>query len=85
MPHELFLTTRQAIKIGNAFADDRLTDIKLSKVHLCKMIKPCGFFGSWLINSGEKALTNFAISLAIDSLPELVCNLASNAINKSER
>ena len=85
MPHELFLTTRQAIKIGNAFADDRLTDIKLIKVHLCKMIKPCGFFGSWLINSGEKALTNFAIPLAIDSLPELVCNLASHAINKSER
>ena len=36
MPHELFLATRQANKIGNAFADNMSTDIKLSKDQISK-------------------------------------------------
>ena len=61
------------------------TDIKFSKAQLSKIIQSEGPFGSWLSNLGEKALTNVAIPLAIDNLPGFVINVASNAINKSER
>ena len=36
LPHESFLTTRQTIKIRNAFAKNMSTDIKLSKTQLSK-------------------------------------------------
>ena len=41
--------------------------------------------GSWIGNLGTKSLTNFTITLARESLPGLVSNLTSNAINKLER
>ena len=31
MPHELFITIRQSVKIGNAIANNMLANIKLSK------------------------------------------------------
>ena len=34
LPHELFLTTRQTNKIRNAFANNMLTDTKLSKAEI---------------------------------------------------
>ena len=37
LPYELFLTTRQKIKI-NAFPENMSTDIKLSKAQLSKII-----------------------------------------------
>ena len=58
---------------------------KLSKAQISKIIQSGGFFGSWLGNLGKKALTNIAIPLVRDNLPELVSNLTSNAVNKSER
>ena len=58
------------------------TDIKLSKTQISKKIQSAGSFGSWL---GKKALRNVAIRFARDSLPGLVSNIASNAINKFER
>ena len=73
LPHELFPTTRQTIKIKNAFAN-MSTDIKLSKVSK----------GSLLANLGSKEPANVAISLARDNLPGLVSNLTSSAINKFE-
>ena len=36
LPHELFLTTRQATKIRNAFTNKMSTDIKLSKAQISK-------------------------------------------------
>ena len=39
LPHELFLTTRQRTKIRNPFANIMLTDIKLSKAQLTKIIQ----------------------------------------------
>ena len=39
LPDELFLTTRQTIKIRNAFADDMSTDLKLSKTQISQIIK----------------------------------------------
>ena len=61
------------------------TDIKLNKVQISKIIQLGGSFGSWLGNLGKKAITNIAISLARGSLPGLVSNLTSNAINEFER
>ena len=40
---------------------------------------------SWLSNLGTNVLTNIAILLARNNLPELVSNLTSNAINQFER
>ena len=85
LPHELILTTRQTTKIRTAFADNMSTDIKLSKAQISKIIQSGGSFGSWLGNLGKKILTNIAINLARDSLPRLISNLTSNAINKFER
>ena len=56
-------------------------DIKLSKAQLSKIIQIGGFFRNMLDNLGKKVITN----LARDSLPGLVRNLASNAVNKFER
>ena len=60
-------------------------NIKLSKAQTSKIIQSGGFFDSWLGNLGKKALTNIAIPLVRDNLPELVSNLTSNAVNKFER
>ena len=60
------------------------TDIKFSKTQISKIIQSGGSFGSWLDNTGKKALTNFAIPLARYNLPGLASNLTSNAINKFE-
>ena len=61
------------------------TDIKLSKAQISKIIQSVGFFAYWLGNLGKKTLANVAIPLARDSLPVLVSNLASIAINKFEK
>ena len=39
LPHELFLITRQKIKIRNVFVNNILTNIKLSKAQLPKVIQ----------------------------------------------
>ena len=49
------------------------------------MIQSVGSFGSWLGNSGKKALTSTAIPLARDNLPGLISNLASNVIDLKEK
>ena len=87
--NELFLTTRQSIKIRNIFANNIWTDIKLSKSQISKIIQWSGFFGSWLNELGKKIETNLSLCFARDKLPRLVNNItsnaASNAINKFER
>ena len=47
-PHELSLTNRQVENICKAFANHLLTDIKLSKTQLSKMIQSGGFLGRLL-------------------------------------
>ena len=61
------------------------TDIKLSKAQISKIIQSGWSFGFWLADLGKKVPKNVAIPLARDSLPGLVSNLTSNAINKFER
>ena len=62
-----------------------LTDTKLIKAQMSKIIQLGGSFGSWWGNSEKKALTNMAIHLAGGNLPGLVGNLTLNAINKLDR
>ena len=85
MPYDLFLTTRQATKIRNAFANNMSTDIKLGKAQISKIIQSGGSFDFWLGNLGQKALTNVANPLARDNLSGLVSNLTLNGIHKFER
>ena len=46
--HELLLTTRQKIKLINAFNINMSTDLKLSKAQISKIIISGGFSGSLL-------------------------------------
>ena len=85
MSHELFLTTRQTIKLKNAFANNMSTDIKLCKAQISKTIQSGRTFGSWLANVGKKALRKVAILLANNNIPGLVSILASNSISKLKK
>ena len=51
--HELFLTTRETTEIGNTFANNMSTDIKLSKGKISEIIQSGGSFGYWLGNLGK--------------------------------
>ena len=46
--HELLLTTRQKIKLRNAFNNNISTDLKLSKAQISKIIQSGGFLGKLL-------------------------------------
>ena len=81
LPQKIFLTTRQATKIRNAFANRMSTDVKLSKAQISKIIQSGGSrFASRLSNLGKKTLTNVTIPVARDNLPGLVSNLTSSTI-----
>ena len=45
-PQELLLTTRQRTKLRNAFNNNMLTDLKLTKAQISKIIQSGGFLGS---------------------------------------
>ena len=62
-----------------------LTDIKLGKTQMSPIVQSGRSFDFWLGNLGKKALKNIATPLAGDNLPELASNLASNAINLTEK
>ena len=49
--------TRQEAKIRNAFANNILTDIKLSKAPIFKIIQSGGFLCSWLGKKKKKVVT----------------------------
>ena len=48
LPHELWLTTRQKIKLRNAFNNNMSADLKFSKTQIVKTIQSGGFLGSLL-------------------------------------
>ena len=85
----MFLTTRQTTKIGNDFANNMSTDIKLSEAQLSKIISSGGFLDFWPDKLSKKVITTLAITFAKNSLPILVRNMVSNAgsngMNKFER
>ena len=45
-PHELLLTTRQKTKLINTFNNNMLTDLKLFRDQISKIIQSGGFLGS---------------------------------------
>ena len=63
LPHELLLTTRQKIKLRNAFNNNMSTDLKLSKTQIFKIIQSGGFLGS-LLSKLAGPLMKVAIPLA---------------------
>ena len=48
LPHQLLLTTRQKIKLRNAFNNNMSTDLKLSKAKISKIIMSGGCLGKLL-------------------------------------
>ena len=83
--HELFLTTRQKPKIRNYFAKNMLTDMKLNKAQLSKIIPGGRFLRILLRNLGtvdkdmaKEAIADFGIPLDKDVLSGLFSRMASN-------
>ena len=70
LPHELLLTTRQKIKLGNAFNNNMSTDSKLSKAQISKIIQSGGHLGS-LLSKLAGPLMKIAIPLAKNVLAPL--------------
>ena len=67
LPHELLLTTRQKTKIRNAFHNNMLTDLKLSKAQINKIIQSgvflCKLLGP-LLKTGLPLIKNVIKQLA---------------------
>ena len=70
LPHELLLTTRQKIKVRNAFNNNMSTDLKLSKFSLSLLSKIAGPLMKIAIPLAKNVLAPLGITaaaLAIDS------------------
>ena len=80
LPHELLLTTRQKTKLRNAFNNNMLTDLKLSKAQTSKIIQSGGFLGS-LLSKIAGSLMKIAIPLAKNVLAPLGITAAASAID----
>ena len=80
MPHEMLLTTRQKIKLRNAFNNNISTDLKLSKAQISKIIKSGAFLGS-LLSKLAGPLMKVAIPLAKNVLAPLRITAAASAID----
>ena len=81
-PHELLLTKRQVENIRKAFANHLLTDIKLSKTQLSKMIQSGGFLGRLLgplLKTGLPLMKSVIKSLAKSVLIPLGLTAAASA------
>ena len=73
IPHKILLTDTQVSKICKAFSNDSLTNIKLSKTQLSKIMQSGGFLTN--ISSVTSSLEN------IFKFPFKVMNSYSNEIN----
>ena len=80
MPHKMLLTTRQKIKLRNAFNNNMSTDLKLSKAQISKIIKSGAFLGS-LLSKLASPLMKVAIPLAKNVLAPLGITAAASAID----
>ena len=80
LPHELLLTTRQKTKLRNAFNNNMLTDLKLFKDQISKLIQFGGFLGS-LLSKLAGPLMKVAIRLAKNVLAPLGIAAAASAID----
>ena len=80
LPHELLLTTRQKTKLRNAFNNNMLIDLKLSRAQIPKIVQSEGFLGS-LISKLAGPLMKVAIPLAKSVLAPLGFTAATSAID----
>ena len=80
LPHELLLTTRQKTKLRNALNNNMLTDIKLCKAHISKLIQSVGFLGSLLIKLFGP-LMKVAVPFVKNTLAALGITAAASAID----
>ena len=76
LPHELLLITRQKTNLRNAFKNNMLTDLKLSKAQISKIIESGGFLGS-LLSKLAGSLMKLAVPLAKNILAPLVNTAAT--------
>ena len=79
LPHELLLTTRQKTKLKNAF-NNNMSDLKLSKAQISKIIQSGRFLGS-LLSKLAGPLMKVAIPLAKNVLAPLGITAAASAID----
>ena len=79
LPYELLLTTRQKLKLRNAFENNMLTNIKLSKAQISKIIQSGEFLGS-LLGKLAGPLMKVVVPLAKNILAPLEITVASAAI-----
>ena len=80
--HELLLTNRQVANLRKVFANSSLTDIKLSKIQLSKMIQSEGFLGRLLgplLKTGLPLMKNVIKPLAKRFLIPLGLTAAASA------
>ena len=54
LPHKLLLTRRQKSQTRNVFVNNMLTDIKLSKAQMSKIIQSSGFLSIMSVDLGKK-------------------------------
>ena len=78
--YELLLTTRPKTKLRNAFNNNILTDLKLSKAQISKIIRSAGFLGS-LLSKLAGPLMKVAVPLAKRILAPLVITAGGLAID----
>ena len=80
LPHELLLTTRQKIKLRNAFNNNMSTDLKLSKAQISKIIQSGEFLG-FLLSTLAGPLMKVAVPSAKNILTPLGITAAASAID----
>ena len=80
LPHKLLLTIRQKTKLRNAFNNNMLTDLKLSRAQIPKIVQSGGFLGSSLSKLAGP-LMKVAIPLAKSVLAPLGITAAASAID----
>ena len=80
LPHELLLTTRQKTKLRNSFENNMLTNIKLSKAKISKIIHSGGFLRV-LLSKIAGPVTKVAVSLANSILAPLGITAAASVID----
>ena len=80
LPHDLLLTTKQKVKLRNAFNNNMSTDLKLSKTQISKILQSGGFLGSLLIRIASP-LMKVAIPLLKSVLSPLWITAAASVID----
>ena len=80
LPHELLLTTRQKAKLKNVFNNNILTDVKLSKAQISKIIQSGGVLGP-LLSKLAGPLMKVGVPLSKNILAPLGIIAAASSID----